>query len=87
MWAERDKVSVNLLIGSHCRWSWCGAAAKETAMTHEAAAVDDGTGEGDSVTVGKVQGDTEGEVGEGAFEDKSRGGIDVAAVVSEQQQQ
>ncbi len=57
----------------------------ETAMTHEGAAVDDGTGEGaggDTGTVGKVQGDTEGVV-----EDKSQGGIDVAAVVSEQQQQ
>lgn len=54
-------------------------------MTREAAAVADGTGEGaggDAVTVGEVEGDTE-----GLAEDKSGGGIDVAAVVSEQQRQ
>lgn len=75
-------MSVSLFIGSHCRWSWCEAAEKETAMTHEGAALDDGT-----VTVGTVQGDTEGEGGEAVAEDKSQGGIDVAAEVSEQQQQ
>lgn len=45
-------------------------------MTHEATAVDDGTGEGAG-----GEGDTQGLV-----EDQSQGGIDVAAVVSEQQQ-
>lgn len=53
-------------------------------MTHDVAVVDDGTGQ---VTVGKVEGDAEGEVGEGLVEGKSRGGIDVAAVFSEQWQQ
>lgn len=59
-------------------------------MMQEAAAVDNGTGEragGDTVTVGEVEGDTEGEAGEGVVEGKSRGVIDVAAVVSEGQQQ
>lgn len=53
-------------------------------MTNEAAAVvDDGTGVGaggDTVTVGEVDGDTEGQ-------GKSPGVIDVATVVSEGQQQ
>ncbi len=53
-------------------------------MMREAAAVDDEAGEraGDTLTVGKLGGDTE-----DLLEDKSGGGTDVAAVVSEQQQQ
>lgn len=51
----RVSVSVNVLIGSHCWSSWRGAAAKDTAMTREAVAVDDRSVEGaggDPVTAG-----------------------------------
>lgn len=54
---------------------------KETTTTHGAAAVADEGAGGETVTAGKVEGDTG-----GAVEDKSRGWIDVAAVVSGQQQ-
>lgn len=53
--------------------------------TYEASAVAGWTGEGagsDTVSVGKQGADTEGPV-----EDKSRGGIDAAAAVSQQPQQ
>lgn len=71
MHVGRKAESVNLLIGSHCLSPWCGAAVKLTLMMHEAAAHNGGNGEGawgDTETVGKVEGGTEGLV-----EGKSQG--------------